>query len=117
MATTPIKAIEAYKAAMSRTNNKEERPLELDRIEYWVIEASQDRNRVECWQNIQRILHQELQKAREIADLYNELLQAVEYKHEGETRHQTALRYIQQVEIPDLTGATAYQSELDQHHT
>lgn len=59
-------------------------------------------------------LHQELQKAREIQDLYYELLHAVEHKHEGETRHQTALRYIQQTELPHLEGATAYQSELDQ---
>lgn len=29
---------------------------------------------------------------------YNELIMAVESKHEGETRHETALRYIKQVE-------------------
>jgi hypothetical protein len=30
--------------------------------------------------------------------LYNELIMAVERKHEGETRHQTALRYIREAE-------------------
>jgi hypothetical protein len=33
-----------------------------------------------------------------IAKDYNELLMAVENKYEGETRHQTALRYIQEAE-------------------
>ena len=32
------------------------------------------------------------------SDLYHELLYAVGNKHPGETRHQTALRYIQQAE-------------------
>lgn len=33
-----------------------------------------------------------------LTKLYNELLYAVACKHPGETRHQTALRYIQQAE-------------------
>ena len=36
--------------------------------------------------------------------LYNELLYAVGNKHLGETRHQTALRYIQQAEAPCVSG-------------
>ena len=34
-----------------------------------------------------------------IVTMYNELLHAVESKHNGETRHETALKYIKQVEI------------------
>ena len=34
-----------------------------------------------------------------LTDLYNELLFAVGNKHPNETRHQTALRYIQQAEV------------------
>jgi hypothetical protein len=33
-----------------------------------------------------------------IRDKYNELIMAVESKHEGETRHETALRYIRERE-------------------
>lgn len=41
--------------------------------------------------------HKELDRDRIIRQ-YNELLNAVETKHEGETRHQTALRYIREHE-------------------
>jgi hypothetical protein len=37
--------------------------------------------------------------------LYEELLFAVGNKHPGETRHQTALRYIQQAEAPRIFAA------------
>ncbi len=41
-------------------------------------------------------------------ELYNELIMAVETKHEGETRHQTALRYIKACEmITDFQAKTA----------
>ena len=33
-----------------------------------------------------------------ISDMYSELLHAVESKHNGETRHETALKYIKQAE-------------------
>ena len=35
-----------------------------------------------------------------LSGLYGELLFAVSRKHEGETRHQTALRYIRKAEAP-----------------
>ena len=38
------------------------------------------------------------QRIRELESKYNELLMAVQKKHPEETRHQTALRYIQQRE-------------------
>jgi len=34
----------------------------------------------------------------EVVDKYNELLSAVQRNHSGETRHQTALRYIREAE-------------------
>lgn len=37
--------------------------------------------------------------------MYEELLFAVGNKHPGETRHQTALRYIQQTEAPRVSAA------------
>jgi hypothetical protein len=36
-----------------------------------------------------------------VAEKYNELLFAVGFKHQGESRHQTALRYIRQAEQGD----------------
>ena len=37
--------------------------------------------------------------------LYEELLFAVGNKYPGETRHQTALRYIQRAEVPRISDA------------
>ena len=43
-----------------------------------------------------------LEDAAEVdAARYHELLYAVQHKHSGETRHETALRYIQQAETPN----------------
>jgi len=42
---------------------------------------------------------------------YNELLFAVERKFEGETRHETALRYIRQAEKSGYTNATTTRSK------
>lgn len=63
---------------------------------------------------MQELLTEKDKEREEAVAKYQELLMAVEFKHEGETRHQTALRYIQQTELPHLIGVTAYQSELDQ---
>ena len=41
---------------------------------------------------------------RDVTKLYEELLSAVAQKHEGETRHQTALRYIQERESRPSEG-------------
>ena len=41
----------------------------------------------------------ELRRLHEVEKQYHELLYAVGNKYEGESRHQTALRYIQQAEI------------------
>lgn len=43
----------------------------------------------------------ELRRLHAVEGLYNELLYAVGSKHAGETRHQTALRYIQRAEVSD----------------
>ena len=43
-------------------------------------------------------------KLAELREKYNELLYAVGNKHPDETRHQTALRYIQQAEVPRVGG-------------
>jgi len=48
-------------------------------------------------------------KAREEA--YQELIYAVETKHESETRHQTALRYIREAELHPLSGPFVVASE------
>lgn len=47
----------------------------------------------------------ELRRLHEIEKQYHELLYAVGNKYEGESRHQTALRYIQQAEIVDVVAA------------
>lgn len=44
-----------------------------------------------------------------VEKLYEELIMAVGNKYKGETRHQTALRYIQQAESNIDTGT--YQTE------
>ena len=41
----------------------------------------------------------ELRRLHEVEGRYHELLYAVGNKYEGESRHQTALRYIQQAEV------------------
>lgn len=46
-----------------------------------------------------------------VREAYNELIMAVGKKHPGETRHQTALRYIQQAERP--TEAVVSQQAAD----
>ena len=48
-------------------------------------------------------------KAREEA--YSELVMAVETKHEGETRHHTALRYIREAEHRPSSGPFVTASE------
>ena len=55
--------------------------------------------------NIVSLSKQPIQEAdceRRTAELYNELLMAVKTKYEKETRHQTALRYIQERENKDI---------------
>lgn len=47
----------------------------------------------------------ELSETRGIRLLYEELVFAVGNKHHGETRHQTALRYIQQAETSSVSSA------------
>lgn len=49
----------------------------------------------------------ELAEAADLRAKYNELLMAVGRKHEGETRHQTALRYIRQAEEVNITAEAA----------
>lgn len=55
-------------------------------------------------ETIDDLAHELLEKSERIAELeaanarYNELLMAVANKYEGETRHQTALRYIEERE-------------------
>jgi len=46
-------------------------------------------------------LHSTVREQTRVIGLYNELLYAVARKHPNETRHQTALRYIQQAERGD----------------
>ena len=41
-----------------------------------------------------------VRRAEEVEALYHELLYAVEKKHDGESRHATALRYIREREAP-----------------
>jgi hypothetical protein len=58
----------------------------------WRREASKAGLRLDpCWRPRRR-------KLRTTEELYNELLYAVVGKWEGETRHQTALRYIRETE-------------------
>lgn len=41
-------------------------------------------------------------EVKNLEEKYLELLYAVESKHNGETRHETALKYIQQAEIGQM---------------
>lgn len=51
-------------------------------------------------------------EVEELRSLYNELLYAVESKHEGETRHATALRYIRERE--NRTDGPCSQARLNE---
>ena len=46
----------------------------------------------------QAVIYIPWREVEHLRSLYNELLYAVASKHEGETRHETALRYIQERE-------------------
>jgi hypothetical protein len=59
----------------------------------------------------QQLTEREKQIAAKDA-LYHELLMAVESKWPGESRHQTALRYIKQSEHRIFGIATSYEQEL-----
>ena len=63
---------------------------------------------VDCLDEPQFLMHRqaaqaaaELRRLHEVEKQYRELLYAVGNKYEGESRHQTALRYIQQAEVYD----------------
>lgn len=47
------------------------------------------------------LLHSQKERVVEIEEKYHELIMAVGNKYPGETRHQTALRYIKQAEEGD----------------
>jgi len=51
-------------------------------------------------------------KSNEIREKYNELLLAVTNKFLGETRHQTALRYIKEAEARSLGFRKVSQNEI-----
>lgn len=55
-----------------------------------------------------REYHYALKRLTEVEGVYSELLMAVENKHPGETRHQTALRYIHEAETTscDMVGGS-----------
>ena len=79
---------------------------------------------VESLQDDREVPHPELHhhktvtqfKARTTAlrEKYDELIYAVANKHQGETRHQTALRYIQEREKPNDQAASCDQAALRQ---
>ncbi len=53
---------------------------------------------------VRELLAAERELRWKLREQYNELLYAVGNKYYGETRHQTALRYIRQAEAPRLDG-------------
>ncbi len=59
----------------------------------------------------QREAADELRRLHEVEGRYYELLYAVGNKYEGESRHQTALRYIQQSEVCDSAAIAAAKGE------
>jgi hypothetical protein len=63
---------------------------------YYAAPKLDDRRRIE--KNI-RALRARVAELEAERDRYHELLYAVEKKHPGETRHETALRYIRQAEV------------------
>jgi hypothetical protein len=60
--------------------------------------ASGDFQRNLCLDGAQSVIYLPWREVDSLRRLYNELLYAVESKHEGESRHETALRYIQERE-------------------
>ena len=61
--------------------------------------------------DVARPLEAELEVAKAREEAYSELVMAVETKHEGETRHQTALRYIREAEHRPSSGPFVTASE------
>ncbi len=66
-------------------------------------------------------LAQEIEKLTSTQILYNELLYAVERKFDGESRHETALRYIREAEVrakePSGSSPCSPCSASDNPHT
>ena len=60
-------------------------------------------------------LQSEIDRLAAITDKYGELIYAVGMKHPGETRHETALRYIMQAEAPSV-GASAAEAAPPNGH-
>jgi chromosome segregation ATPase len=60
--------------------------------------VSENRDYAQGWEAGQSTIQTELAELRENKDRYYELILAVSRIHEGETRHQTALRYIRERE-------------------
>ena len=54
----------------------------------------------------------ELRRLHEVEKQYHELLYAVGNKYEGESRHQTVLRYIQQTEIYNSVGNAKVEGQV-----
>ena len=54
----------------------------------------------------QAVIYLPWREAEHLRGLYNELLYAVARKYEGESRHETALRYIREAESPDETSSS-----------
>ncbi len=68
----------------------------------WFVELDRKANRVVTLKYIfQQLLKANDKKSEEREKKYHELLLAVGNKYKGETRHQTALRYIRQAETSD----------------
>lgn len=74
----------------------------------WICKDCGSKFWPEAWNTrAQPDLEELKQENARLKELYNQLLYAVGEKHKGETRHQTALRYIHQAEVPPILASAA----------
>jgi len=94
-------------------------------INNWIHEFMEAEDMDAYWQNslihlIFEIRHQALAEERErvvkVEEKYQELIVAVEKKYEGETRHETALKYIRSKVNYHHTNQQCYNGACYIHH-
>jgi hypothetical protein len=85
------------------TTDRDDKLL-LDHADQWEADIEELEVQIGAYQNA---MLAELDANAALREQYNQLIHAVETKHEGESRHETALRYIREAEYKAVAAAVA----------
>ncbi len=110
-----VGAINALRQAIAEAERQEQEPVamryDFDGYGWLYIDNGSGSNWKEKIKNAEPLFTAPPQRKPLTDDLYNELLFAVSKKHQNETRHQTALRYILQAEENKEQAAKSVKGE------